>query len=277
MKAGITIDYLKKPGRTLEQAARLCREAGFTYLDFTPDISVDSWKEDTLQAMEIFSKYSLKVHQTHAPMNRYRAYDGLDFDLFTRRYFEATAMMGAEFAVAHADEFRVKDRFIFDQILATETNRLMPYAEYCAEHGVTLCIENLFEDGCHGSENGKSRFTSRIEELLAVQGRLPNTFICWDFGHARMAYGDGMTDALAKCAPLIRCTHIHDNYYNRDLHLLPFTGNTNWKSEMQLLAQAGYKGVLNLELVYGAIPDGMIEAFLATAYEAVRKLDEYMK
>jgi sugar phosphate isomerase/epimerase len=70
----------------------------------------------------------------------------------------------------------------------------------------------------------------------------------------------------------ITCTHVHDNYYNMDLHLIPFYGDIDWRAQMASFKEIGYKGNLTFEFVYGKLPDSMVENFLRTAAQSGRLL-----
>ena len=73
MKYAININFFaNKIG--IEKAAALVSTAGFTELDYTPHIKLDTWHEEMVEALRIFDRYGLTVHQTHAPFNRYGNY-----------------------------------------------------------------------------------------------------------------------------------------------------------------------------------------------------------
>ena len=43
------------------------------------------------------------------------------------------------------------------------------------------------------------------------------------------------------------CTHVHDNFGEKDDHTLPYYGNVEWESVMKALADIDYAGDLNYE------------------------------
>lgn len=137
---------------------------------------------------------------------------------------------------------------------------LAPEVEFAKKHGMKVAVENLFEDLPSGYKyfDGKSRFTSRVGDIIAAIERFndPDVVCCWDFGHGEVSYGyDREASALEKVAKYVGCTHVHDNNAGHDLHMLPFTGRIDWKRDMDILAKAGYDGVLSIELVYDRFPD----------------------
>ena len=167
----------------------------------------------------------------------------------------------------HADEYRPIGRYDVREALTFTYEFLAPYVEYAAKHDRIVAVENLCEDfyPAYPQIDGKSRFTSRLEELLGVIERFhsPAVGCCWDFGHANLAFGrEGMGAALAQALPYVCCTHVHDNYQGRDLHLPPFFGEIGWARQMALLKQGGYAGKLSFEMVYGVFPETLLPMWL---------------
>lgn len=282
MELSICLNYITEhsdAGRPLDvfSAASACRAAGFEYFDYSPDFLSDDWEARAHRDKEIFDGLGVSVEQTHAPFNRYGQFDEKMFPTYYKRLFEASKILGAKYVVVHADEYRTKDRYDADEILDYECRRLTPYVEFAKENGMTVAVENVFEDKIARSPqiDGKSRFTARIDELLAVIERFssPTVRCCWDFGHAKCAFGkDGMTDALRKVGKHVVCTHVHDNYYDRDLHLVPYQGDADWKQNMTCLKNVGYSGKLSFEFAYGNIPRDLLTAWL----EYVFKTGKYL-
>ena len=263
---------------SISEAARLCRNSGFGYVDYSPDVQKDDWKECAYRDKEVLDKAGIKVEQTHAPFNRYRQYDDDKFWTYYSRLFEASSILGAKYVVVHADEYRTFDRYDEHEILDFTYEYLAPHVDYASSHGMTVAVENVFEDNNYRWPliDGKSRFTSRIEELLSVIEKFasPNVACCWDFGHAKCAYGnEGMTGALEKVGKYVVCTHVHDNYYDKDLHVPPFLGETDWQSNMAMLKKVGYTGKLSFEPGYGSTPKELMQMYLDVFW----KTGEYLK
>ena len=103
----------------------------------------------------------------------------------------------------------------------------------------------------------------------------PNVKCCWDFGHAKCAFGkEEMINALREVGKYVVCTHVHDNYYEKDLHLVPFLGDTDWNANMAALKAAGYAGDLSFEFVYGYLPDCLIPEWMKYVYRTGETLRE---
>ncbi len=276
MELSFSLDYLLKQRGTKEKrdfakAAALCRNAGFQYVDYSPDYKADDWREKALREKEILDRTGIIVEQTHAPFNRYGTHPEELFGEYYRRLFEASAIMGAKYVVVHADEYRTVDHYDEQEIQDFAYDYLAPYVDYAKKNGMTVAIENVFEDVIRRCPqiDGKSRFTSRIHELTGLIERFndPAVQCCWDFGHASCAFGtENMLDAMRQAGKYLVCTHVHDNYYEKDLHLLPFLGNIDWEAHMAALKQMGYQGKLSFEAVYGSFPDELLTVWMEHAH-----------
>lgn len=287
MKFSINPTYICKrpngaPGRSIPEVFKKCMQHGFQEFDFTPNVTVDGWEEKTGELAYQLKEMGAWVHQTHAPFNRYNVKAGKEgykqYEENFMKVIKASHILGAKYVVVHADEFYSYDydkERMFDADEAFEFSRkfYVPFAEYAADLGLTIAFETVFEDCCLTSKC-RSRYTSYVEELLAVIDAYSqyNAVCCWDSGHAHVQYGKDDMTVLERLAPKVACTHIHDNYYKKDLHLIPYSGEINWESAMQIMKKAGYQGNLSLELVYGAYPDELIDNMLDMAFSAVKKL-----
>lgn len=263
--------------RSFEETAALCAQAGFRYVDYTPDFIADNWRKNALREREILERTGITVEQTHAPYNRYGAHDGKPFWQYYSRVFELSKIMGAKYVVVHADEYRTVDHYDEQEIEDYTYDYLAPYVDYAVKNGMTMAIESVFEDHIRRRPefDGKSRYTSRLHELERIINRFndPAVKCCWDFGHSYLAFGrEGMLQAMKKLGQLICCTHVHDNYYGKDLHLLPFLGEICWEEQMTALKEIGYKGQLSFETGYERFPDALLPCWLNHAAEIGRYL-----
>lgn len=280
MELSISLGYLQKvrgqeTPRSLETAAALCKREGFSYVDFTPEFKTHDWLEKAHAAREILDRTGITVEQTHAPFNRYGSHDPKLFPTYYKRVFEASRILGAKYVVVHADEYRTVDRYDPKEIEDFAYDYLAPHVDFAAKHGMVVAIENVFEDDCElcPQIDGRSRFTARIDELKGLIERFntPSVACCWDFGHASCAFGtDKMLDALKEVGKYLRCTHVHDNYYGTDLHLMPFLGDIDWESHLEYMRKIGYNGKLSFEFVYGRFPDALLPVWLDSVYATGR-------
>ena len=281
MKLSITPAYIRvKPSgerRSEEECFRLCYEAGFTEFDYNADITAENWEENAKRLADFVGNLGGQVHQSHSPMNRYAKLDADTHRENIRRVIKTTAIMGGKYFVFHADEYWAPEGkpFAPEDALAFIIDYYRPLIEYAANLGLTPAVENLFEDGfCKRPIDARNRYTHDVEEVIAVMDAFKeyNVGCCWDYGHGHVAYGGKDVEAAAKVAGCIVCTHVHDNYYGKDLHGIPYTGQVDWAAHMKLLRDAGYAGNLNLEMVYGRYPDVLVGDMLAWAYRAAETL-----
>ena len=75
MELGMSLDYMLKQKGTTErrdfaETVKLCREIGFTYVDYSPDFKAEDWEEKAKRDKEILDAAGIVVEQTHAPFNR---------------------------------------------------------------------------------------------------------------------------------------------------------------------------------------------------------------
>ncbi|MDX9978609.1 MAG: TIM barrel protein, partial [Lentisphaeria bacterium] len=194
MELGINPGYVRKQrgnpqGRPMEEALLLCRNAGFTQLDYLSELG-DDWEQIAHRRREEIDRRGLVVHQSHCPFFRYQKDGAGRFAEVAPRAVRAAAILGAQFLVVHADEYRVTDRFDESEILTATYDYLAPVVELAKQSGIRIAVENLFEDGSGPQVNGRSRYTSTVEEVLAVIDRFNDPVVgcCWDFGHGRCSY-----------------------------------------------------------------------------------------
>ena len=175
MELSMSLGYLKKMRknaalRTTEEAAQLCKNAGFCHVDYTPDCTGEDWERNACEDRKILDAMGIRVEQTHVPFNRYGTYDPEMFPLYCQRTFEASKILGAKYVVIHADEYRTKDHYDAKEIEDFAYGYLAPYVDYAAKHDLVVAVENVFEDVVARCPqiDGKSRFTSRIDELQGI-------------------------------------------------------------------------------------------------------------
>lgn len=277
MELSICAGYLQKTELTDKSAMnmfRLCKEAGFTVIDYTP--GGETWEKQVASLLKASEAYELPLEQSHAHYNRYAKMPTDQYKVLLDRNFEAAIRMGNKQIVIHGDDYRIPEGGTYDAKRAEdETYEFWaPYVEKATSKGVGVAIETVFEDN-RAKDAPPNRYTSRLEELIGLIDRFDNPLVtcCWDSGHARLAFTRaGMPDAMRALGSRITCTHIHDNYYNRDLHVLPFQGDIDWREQMATLKEIGYKGNLTYELVYGKWPESMVAEFLKVTADTGRIL-----
>lgn len=280
MKLGINLGYvcrdgLETPQAALFEAALLCKRSGFGELDFLTNVRRKDWEAHAAAFREFADEQEIVIHQSHAPFNRYNPPEtDADFRVLLDRSVQTAAILGSKYLVIHADEYRPQAGEDYDSARVVDAMAAFfaPVVEKAAALGVTVAVENLFEDRRYGP--GRSRCCSTVEEVTGVIERLReygDVGCCWDFGHAHVSFCKNDAEALRACAKYVVCTHVHDNNHG-DEHRLPFLGSIDWKTIMPVLCGSGYAGNLTLELVYGAIPASLMPDYLDYARKTCETL-----
>ena len=186
------------------------------------------------------------THQTHLPYYRYTP--NVDYTEVAKKLLscaETSYILGADIMVAHADEFDFSREYT--PKAAFEFNRRLfePVVNFAAKHGMRVAFENVFED------MGRGRYGSRTEELLSICDVFSSDTVgvCWDFGHGKMQYPEEYVSAFDAVADRVICTHLHDNYYYKDLHVPPFLGDTDFGALMKIYKEKLLIRLGNLMLV----------------------------
>ncbi len=117
-------------------------------------------------------------------------------------------------------------------------------------HGVTICVENLFDD--HWGKDHTARASRLAAELKAVNH--PNVRATVDFSHAHLDCGFHGHDVVAEVTPLAALAphlHIHDSFGRPDDIFMYTTG--------ERLAYG--HGDLHLPVGWGSVPwDALLKA-----------------
>ncbi|MBR4866896.1 MAG: sugar phosphate isomerase/epimerase [Clostridia bacterium] len=258
--------------RDILEAIGLVTDAGFTRLDFGTEDAAEANR-----VAEYLSDAGIKVNQSHLPYNRYK---GEDYEPFARRLMAAAKcakIMGSPILVVHGDEFPFGER-AYSREAAREFNyRLFaPVVEFAGQNGMQVAFETVFQDM---DPLEKPRHCSLVEELCALVDLYasPTVGICWDSGHAKVQYGVSQPNLLKIAGKRVISTHIHDNYYGKDLHTFPFMGDTDWKKLMETFAAIGYTGDLTFELVYDRLPRALAPDYLKLLHTSGEMLMGMMK
>ena len=209
-----------EPRRSLPEAMDLVSAAGFSHFDL--------WAESENEA-EMLSDYmkerGLSVIQSHMPLNRYQKADAEVFHQSVMERAKNAKRMDSKILVVHGDEFDYKNQ-PYTAKAALEYNYRFFYdlVDYAAANGMRVAFENTFQEP---NRTATPHFCALADDLYALVKRYgtKTVGICWDTGHARVQYGAHDMKTLKLVGDKVICTHIHDNYYDQDLHGFPFTGN----------------------------------------------------
>lgn len=125
------------------------------------------------------------------------------------------------------------------------------------EMGITICIENLYDNvGGHLIEGpccDVKKAVRRIDGMNEKHGTEVLGF-CFDTGHANLV-GLDFEQFITTLGSRLKVLHIHDNDGISDLHQIPFTftrtrenkSSTDWEGFVRGLKGIGFQGTLSFE------------------------------
>ena len=239
------------------------------YGDYAAAEKIKAWGFDCLD-YGFFSKYGkaflngdhveyatkLRAHldevgivcnQAHAPSCKGAEWNEEDPKfLAVIKAMEAASILGAEHIIVHPQAlhpFQEKKVGLVDyneKFYAT----LQPY---CEKFGVKIGVENVFS--YNETFGVYMPIIGRPEEINELMSRLDERYFgfCWDIGHTVFAQYCPEDFILELDKGLVKCLHVHDNYYNSDAHTLPHLGRFNWRKIIQGLRAHGYQGDFTFE------------------------------
>lgn len=199
------------------------------------------WKRNLDTVLEVIHRRNLVVSHSHVPFYDYEMEDKERLDFCNRMTFlsiEASAYVGAKYAVIHPQRDAEKHTLI-----ERTAELLAPFNQFAKEHGVTLCVENMY--------------TTTAQELRDIVD-LMGCCACWDVGHANYGHHP-MYESMMLLGKRIRVLHLHDNYGTRDDHSLPYLGTIDWDEVMRALRDFGYEGTFNYEVNATHLPMALRE------------------
>lgn len=251
--ASTTADFTGLRNDIPAEHVKLFEGTGFKHLDYSfyrvvrPGSAYimpgDAWKNEVLAARAAAEKLGFTFVQSHAPDGEHwQAGENRDaLILATRRVIEACALLGIPSTVIHAaqhpDPASTPAEFIKENVKFLEE-----FYETAERFGVQLLVEN-------GCEQNTPRYYLRtggeMREFISAANH-PLVFACWDTGHAHMR-GMDQYRSILDLGDKLQALHIHDNYGDRDSHVMPFMGNGNFDQIMLGLQDGGYKGAFTFE------------------------------
>lgn len=233
--------------RTEKEIFTLIKAAGFNLVDYDGSIS-----QNIYETAGLLNEVGLKVNQSHSPYNRYKKEDYAEFEKKVIKGIENAHILSSDIYVVHGDEFDFANlTYSREAVLEFNYRIFSPAVEFAAENNMRVAFETVFEE-----PNANPRFCSETEDLIALVEKFncKNVGICWDFGHAKVQDPENHLENLKLAGSRVISTHVHDNHHLMDLHLMPFFGDCDWESAMQVLKDINYSGDFTFELVYDKLP-----------------------
>ena len=221
--------------------------AGIEGIDFNCDVAPYYTQEHGPQFYRDLGAYAARrgiaISQAHAPFPSSYVEEEKSEERFAQivQSIQNAAYLGAPMITVHpcchldySEEGNPEKLFAYNVAFY---KRLISYAR---EAGIKIAIENI----------GRVSVTSTPERLSRLYDTLndPVFTVCFDVGHCLLEGVDPAEAIRALGHRLVDgCTHVHDNFGDKDTHTLPYYGKVDWESVMAALAGIGYRGNLNYE------------------------------
>ncbi len=252
-----------EPDRSVEKALEMCCELGYKKIDYNGN----GGGADIDKLRSLIDSYGISVNQSHAPCNWWAQHPTEDFIKSLMRSIEVCHKLGSKIFVVHGDQIDKKNmEYSEDAVLEYNYRVYYPVVEFSATHGMKVAFENIFD------KNLKHKlYCSRTEELITLTEKFADSGsvgICWDFGHGNVMFDPNSAEEMKKTGKYLIATHVHDNYFGGDMHGIPFTGNLDWKTLMNVLKEVDYKGDFTFEFVYNNCPDELFMDLMRFARKA---------
>ena len=240
--------------------------------------SIDKLEDFFAPHREAAKGAGIKIHQMHMPYPIYvpkgsRKLNEYLWHEVAPKSMELCAFFGCQYIVIHG--FKLARFLGSEDAEWEETERFIrSIAPMAKEHGITVCIENLYDGiGGHLIEGpccNAKKSAERIDRINEEYGAEVLGF-CFDTGHANVI-GLDFEAFLGTLGHRLKVLHIHDNDGVRDLHQIPFTftrtrentSSTDWDGFIRGLRAIHFDGVLNFETgpTLNAFPSSLHEDVL---------------
>lgn len=237
----------------------------------------DHWRNWIENAAEKAEQLGLKFYQSHA-----YTYDFLSEklteeeaarqEMLVERSIECCRILGTKVLVTHPSTFRQCDSpHTFSRMKNREY--FEKYAEKAVKAGMRVAVENMV-----AYLGDRYVFFSDPDEINDFMRDMNDERIgiCWDFEHGTIMELD-QPAALRQFGEKLIATHVSDavsQTYEPFMHVLPFTGETDWNLIRKVLAEIGYEGAFSFEAhnFMKRIPDALAPVALAYVSELGRYL-----
>lgn len=270
---------------------RLLKEAGFDCVDFSLNRYLENKKvykgevndffDKTVEELEMFfaphkeaaAQAGIRIHQMHMPYPLHVP-NGKDeindylWNVVAPKSLHVCKFFDCKYIVVHG--FKLARFLGSEELEWVETEKFLRFlAPMAKEMGITLCVENLYNNlGNHMVEGPCCDVEKVIRRIDAINEEFGAEVIgfCFDVGHANLV-GIDIYDFLTRLGHRLKVLHVHDNDGISDLHQIPYTftksaqheSSVDWNAFLSALHDIGFEGVINFEAspVVSAFPDEM--------------------
>ena len=247
-------DYVAR--EDIVSAVRLLAKCGYKHVDATLDslayegspLRSDNWREWAEGIRKAGEEVGVDFVQAHATDGCFDEGPEREWRIsLLKREMHVCQMLGIPGMVVHAIWRRDGTREEFMEANAKFYSQLLPEAEAT---GVKIYTENTCRQNC------PAYFLFEGADFNELRGRLDNHPLfgcCWDVGHGN-CHGVDQYKAIMEMGDGLMAVHVHDNVWGLDIHLAPFTGNTNYDAVINGLLDVGFKGTFTLEAFSIPVP-----------------------
>lgn len=255
MKIATTTGEVNGYAKSSAEMVKMYEGTGFRHLDYSfydvllpgDPFMEESWRDEVLAAKCAAQSLNMDFVQAHAPNCKVCGGDTEREILATQRSIEACGMLGIPNMVIHSgflkgftypDDIRAYCR-------ANESffRALIPAME---KHNVRILFENTTEKHCRDGSFFPI-YARDLNEMVAFMNH-PLFGAAWDVGHANMDKTDHAKQII-ELGENLHAIHVHDNFGDRDTHLVPLMGTTDFDNVMKGLLDVRFEGYFTLEVM----------------------------
>lgn len=244
-----------------KESIRMCKEAGFDGIDYSlfkmkPENDILNLPDEERKALayelrNYAEKIGISFPQAHSDFEtRYGEIGNSVHYNNLLRSLEFASWMGIPQIVVHTVKYGIPEDDDFD---VYEYNRpffsdLIPIAE---KLNIKIGMENLF----HKKPNGNYNYVGVLgtaEEMNTYRDSFnTDVFVtCCDVGHAAVVGVDPAEFIRGMSKDKLTMLHVQDTDNKADKHWLPYMGKHDWNAITSALAEIGYEGNMNLEVLH---------------------------
>lgn len=248
-----------------EKAFEILKESGFTGVDFSFHERPEGEVFDPVKTRELLDKNGLACLQTHGPA---------DFDA----KFQMDASEPTYQAIADAIRWT---RILGAKVMALHS-LYIPWVSKEEEWERNIRFFKSFEpflwenDVKIGVENLPLQVTDTPEDINRFLAELSSPYYgaLLDTGHGRIS-GIEPHDYIRRLTPgSLIGIHVQDQHGQKDEHIIPYMGETDWDEFMTALKEADYQGPMSLEIVH--FMEKVPKELLPAAYKYAASVGEYL-
>ena len=244
-----------------KESIRMCKEAGFDGIDYSlfkmkPDNDILNLPDGERQALayelrNYAEKIGITFPQAHSDFEL-KYGEGKDHIHYHNllRSLEFASWMGIPQIVVHTVKNGIPEDEDFD-VLAYNRPFFSELITIADKLNIKIGMENLFRKKPNGNFNYVG-VLGTAEEMNEYRDSFnTDVFVtCVDIGHAAIVGVDPAEFIRGMSKDKLTMLHVQDTDFKSDKHWLPFMGKHDWDSITSALAEIGYEGNMNLEVLH---------------------------